>query len=43
MPAEAHSFTVDVLKGHAVMKQLKETVNDIEHNIGKRIFEACAR
>ena len=43
MPAETHSFTVDALKGQAVMKQLKETVSEIETNLGRRIFESAAR
>jgi glycogen(starch) synthase len=43
MPAATHSFSVDALKGQAVMKQLKETVSDIQQSIGRRIFEECAR
>ncbi|KAJ3018806.1 glycogen synthase isoform 1 [Thoreauomyces humboldtii] len=43
MPATTHSFTVDALKGQAVMKQLKESVAEIQHSIGSRIFENAAR
>ncbi|KAI8806060.1 glycogen synthase-domain-containing protein [Cladochytrium replicatum] len=43
MPASTHSFTVDALKGQAVMKQLKDTVNDIQVAVGKRLFEATAK
>jgi glycogen(starch) synthase len=43
MPAATHSFTVETLKGHAVVKQLKDSVSDIQKEIGKRIFEAAAR
>ncbi|KAJ3028146.1 glycogen synthase isoform 1 [Rhizophlyctis rosea] len=43
MPAQTHSFTIDALKGQAVMKQLKDTVSEIQNNIGSRIFEAAAR
>lgn len=43
MPAPTSTFSVDSLKGQAVMKQLRETVSDVQNNIGKRIFEACAR
>ncbi|KAI8908779.1 glycogen synthase [Powellomyces hirtus] len=43
MPASTHSFTVDALKGQAVMKQLKESVAEIQHSIGNRIFDNAAR
>ena len=43
MPAATHGFTVDALKGQAVMKQLKESVNEIQHAIGKKIFDSAAR
>ncbi|KAL7753429.1 glycogen synthase isoform 1 [Sorochytrium milnesiophthora] len=43
MPAPTHSFTVETLKGQAVVKQLRETVAEIQKNIGHRIFESCAR
>ena len=43
MPAPNLSFTAETLKGQAVVKQLRETVSLIQENIGKRIFEECAR
>ncbi|KAI9223836.1 glycogen synthase [Blastocladiella britannica] len=43
MPAPNHSFTVETLKGHAVIKSLKDTVSDIQKEIGKRLFEQAAR
>lgn len=43
MPANTHSFTVETLKGHAVLKQLNDTVSEIQDRIGKRIFEMAAR
>jgi glycogen(starch) synthase len=42
-PAPTHSFTVETLKGHAVIKQLQDTVAQIQAKIGKRIFEQAAR
>ncbi|KAG0228899.1 glycogen synthase isoform 1 [Actinomortierella wolfii] len=42
-PAETHSFTVETLKGQAVVKQLKETVHDICKRIETRLFEKAAR
>jgi glycogen(starch) synthase len=43
MPAPHHSFTVESLKGQAVMKQLRETVQDIQEKIGSRIFDQCSQ
>jgi glycogen(starch) synthase len=43
MPAATHSFNVEALKGQAVTKQLKETVNEVQHRIGKRIYESALR
>ncbi|KAF9148441.1 glycogen synthase isoform 1 [Linnemannia schmuckeri] len=42
-PAETHSFTVETLKGQAVVKQLKETVSDIAKRMETRLFEKAAR
>lgn len=42
MPAPHHSYTVESLKGQAVMKQLHDCVSGIQQNIGKRLFDACA-
>ncbi|KAK3824037.1 MAG: putative glycogen synthase [Linnemannia gamsii] len=42
-PAETHSFTVETLKGQAVVKQLKETVHDIAKRMETRLFEKAAR
>ena len=43
MPAATNSYTVDALKGQAVMKQLKDTVTEIQNRIGARLFEHAAR
>lgn len=43
MPAATHSVSVESLKGQAVMKQLKETVSQIQFGIGQRIYETCAK
>lgn len=42
-PAETHSFTVETLKGQAVVKQLKETVHGIAKRMETRLFEKAAR
>ncbi|KAI8636419.1 glycogen synthase [Parasitella parasitica] len=43
MPAATRSFNVEALKGQAVTKQLRETVNEIQDRIGKRIFESALK
>jgi len=43
MPAATHNFAVDALKGQAVMKQLRQTVVEIQELIGKRILDSAAR
>ncbi|XP_078581928.1 glycogen [starch] synthase, muscle-like isoform X2 [Branchiostoma floridae x Branchiostoma japonicum] len=40
-PAKTNNFNVDSLKGQAVVKQLRETVAEVQNDIGKRIFESC--
>ena len=43
MPAATHSYTIEALKGQAVMKQLRDTVTDIQTRIGERLFEHASR
>ena len=43
MPAATQSYTIEALKGQAVMKQLRDTVTDIQNRIGNRLFEHAAR
>lgn len=43
MPSSTHSFNVEALKGQAVTKQLRETVNEIQQRIGKRIYESALK
>src|ERR1700733_10805006 len=43
MPAATHSYTVEALKGQAVTKQLRDTVTEIQHHIGARLFDHDAR
>jgi glycogen(starch) synthase len=43
MPAATHSYTVEALKGQAVTKQLRDTVTEIQHRIGARLFDHAAR
>lgn len=43
MPAATHSYTIEALKGQAVTKQLRDTVEQIQTRIGEKLFERTAR
>ncbi|SCU90607.1 LAME_0E09274g1_1 [Lachancea meyersii CBS 8951] len=43
MPAKNKSYTVDALKGQAVVKSLENTVHDVSSLIEKRLFEYAMR
>ena len=43
MPAKNRSYTAESLRGQAQMKQLRQTVNQIQSKIGARIFEAASK
>ncbi|KAJ8953719.1 hypothetical protein NQ314_007329 [Rhamnusium bicolor] len=42
-PARTNNFNVESLRGHAVTKSLRDTINDIQNKIGKRMYEVCLR
>lgn len=42
-PTPTNSFNVDSLRGHAVTKGLKDTIDEIQKEIGKRMYETCLR
>lgn len=43
MPGKTHSYTVETLKGQAVVKQLESTIEEVQKKVGERLFEHCAR
>lgn len=43
MPASTHSYTVETLKGQAVIKALENTVKEVQNSIGHRLIEHCSR
>jgi len=43
MPAATHSYTIEALKGQAVTKQLRDTVTEVQHRVGARLFDHAAR
>ena len=42
-PAKTNNFNVETLKGQAIARQLRETINQVQANIGKRLFEKCLK
>jgi hypothetical protein len=42
-PAKTNNFNVESLRGHAVTKSLRDTLNDIQQKMGKRMYEVCLR
>jgi glycogen(starch) synthase len=43
MPAATQSYTIEALKGQAVIKQLHDTVIEIQQRMGQRLFEKASR
>ncbi|EMG48943.1 gsy-1 Glycogen [starch] synthase [Candida maltosa Xu316] len=43
MPGKTQSYTVETLKGQAVVKQLESTIEEVQKKVGDRLFEYCAR
>ena len=42
-PTKTNSFNVESLRGHAITKGLKETIDLIEKDVGKRLYDKCLR
>lgn len=40
-PAATNNFNVESLRGHAVTKQLRDTIHHIQLQIGKRMYDKC--
>lgn len=40
-PARTNNFNVESLRGQAIAKQLRETVEAVQKDIGHRLFETC--
>lgn len=40
-PTKTNNFNVESLRGHAVTKQLRDTINNVQQEIGKRMYDAC--
>ncbi|KAH8243503.1 hypothetical protein KR032_007910 [Drosophila birchii] len=42
-PTKTNNFNVDSLRGHAVIKQLRDTINNVQQAVGKRMFDTCLK
>lgn len=42
-PTKTNNFNVESLRGHAVVKQLRDTINNVQQDIGKRMFDSCLK
>ncbi|CAD5125384.1 DgyrCDS13621 [Dimorphilus gyrociliatus] len=42
-PARTNNFNIESLRGQAIAKQLKETVNEVQRSVGARLYEICLR
>ena len=42
-PTQTNNFNVESLRGQAVAKQLRETVGEIQKDIGERLFDMSLR
>ncbi|XP_075218936.1 glycogen [starch] synthase isoform X2 [Lycorma delicatula] len=40
-PARTNNFNVESLRGHAVTKSLRDTINEIQSKMSKRMYEIC--
>lgn len=40
-PAKTNNFNVESLRGHAVTKQLRDTINHVQQSVGKRMYDTC--
>lgn len=42
-PTQTSNFNVESLRGQAIAKQLRETVSNLQNELGKRIYELCLK
>ena len=40
-PAKTNNFNVESLRGQAITKGLRDTIQDIQGKIGKRMYDSC--
>ena len=42
-PTATSNFNVESLRGQAIAKQLRDTVQNLQNDIGKRLYDTCLR
>lgn len=42
-PTRTNNFNVESLRGQAIAKQLRDTISQVQKDIGQRLFEICLR
>jgi glycogen(starch) synthase len=42
-PAPTNNFNIESLRGQSVAKMLRDTVQNIQSDIGKRLYEICLK
>lgn len=42
-PTKTNNFNVESLRGHAVTKQLRDTINSVQQEVGKRMYDTCLK
>lgn len=43
MPSKTNNYNVESLKGQAIAKQFRDTVEEVKKKIGQRMFECALR
>ena len=42
-PGRTNNYNVDSLRGQAIAKQLRDTIDEVQEKIGKRLYDICLR
>lgn len=42
-PTKTNNFNVESLRGHAVTKQLRDTINNVQMEVGRRMYDTCLK
>lgn len=42
-PTKTNNFNVESLRGQALTKSLRDTIHDVQQNIGQRMYDVCLR
>ena len=42
-PTSTNNFNIESLRGQSIAKMLRDTVQNIQSDIGKRVYEICLK